>query len=195
MIKAIIFDCFGVVITDALKVMVDKLSLKDENRAKQAEALIHQSSRGLLSVEETNAQIAEVLDIPTDKYVRRKADGETKDQALLNYIKKLRQNYKTGMMSNVSYGGLLRRFHADELNEYFDASVASAEIGFAKPEPEAYEIIADELGVRLDECVFIDDRESYCEGARAVGMKAILYESFMKFQKDLEKVLREDVVN
>ena len=42
----------------------------------------------------------------------------------------------------------------------------------AKPELEAYEYVADKLGVRLDECVFTDDRELFCEAARACGMQA-----------------------
>jgi FMN phosphatase YigB (HAD superfamily) len=45
--------------------------------------------------------------------------------------------------------------------------------------------------VRLEECVFTDDREDYCEGARAVGMQAILYKNFTQFRADLEKLLSE----
>lgn len=189
MIKAIVFDCFGVVITDALQVMVDELAEKDPGVPERIHQLIYRSNRGHISIEETNVKVAEVLGMPTEEYLRRKSIGETRDQPLLDYIRKLREDYKTGMLSNVSNGGLLRRFKVAELDEYFDVSIASGEIGFAKPEAEAYEIIADRLGVRLDECVFTDDREPYCEGARAVGMKAILYENFTQFKADLETLL------
>ncbi len=190
MIKAIIFDCFGVIITDALKVMIDELAQTDPAKAKQAEDLVHKASRGHVDADDTNEQMAKLLGILTDEYIRRKADGEVRDQPLLDYIKLLRQDYKVGLLSNVSNGGLLRRFNMDELNEHFDASIASAEIGFAKPEPQAYETIADKLGVRLDECIFTDDREQYCEGARAVGMKVIRYDSFAQFKTELETVLK-----
>jgi len=68
--------------------------------------------------------------------------------------------------------------------------VASADIGFAKPEAEAYQITADRLGVRYDECVMIDDREDYCQGAIAAGMHAILYKSLVQLQRDLDRVLQ-----
>lgn len=189
MIKAVIFDCFGVIIADALQVMVDELAEKDSSLPAQVHQLIYQSNRGVIGVEETNVKVAKVLGLPTEEYLRRKSEGEARDQPLLNYIKKLREDYQTGMLSNVSNGGLLRRFKVEELDEYFDVAVASGEIGFAKPEPQAYEIIASRLGVRLNECVFTDDRELYCEGARAVGMQAILYENFTQFRTELENIL------
>ncbi len=131
MIKAIIFDCFGVLITDR----------------------------------------------------------EGKNQELLDYIVDLRKNYKTGLLSNISIGGLGARFSPEELTHHFDAVVASGEIGYAKPEAQAYEITADKLGARLDECVFIDDREDYCAGAKGVGMQAVLYQSFDQMKQDLSRLL------
>jgi putative hydrolase of the HAD superfamily len=93
------------------------------------------------------------------------------------------------MLSNINVPGLMRRFSEAEREEYFDVIVVSAEIGFAKPEAQAYEITADRLGVRLDECVFIDDREDFCEAARGVGMQAVFYQSFDQAKADLERIL------
>ncbi len=76
--------------------------------------------------------------------------------------------------------------------KHFDTVVVSGEIGYAKPEPEAYEITADRLGVRLDACVFTDDREHFCEAARAVGMQAIHYQNVDQFRQDLEGVLSHE---
>jgi HAD superfamily hydrolase (TIGR01509 family) len=84
---------------------------------------------------------------------------------------------------------LLRRFGTEELGRYFDVAVASAEIGYAKPEAQAYEITADKLGVELTECVFTDDRGEYCEGARGLGMQAILYENLEQFKAELAKIV------
>jgi len=75
------------------------------------------------------------------------------------------------------------------LDTYFDAVVASGDIGFAKPEARAYETVADMLDVRLDECVFIDDREIYVEGANAVGMKGVLFTSLKQLKQDLSGIL------
>jgi FMN phosphatase YigB (HAD superfamily) len=41
----------------------------------------------------------------------------------------------------------------------------------------------------LDECIFIDDREDYIEGAQGVGMETILYKDFESFKKELSGLL------
>jgi len=68
--------------------------------------------------------------------------------------------------------------------------VASSNIGFAKPEARAYEITAEKLGVRLDECIMVDDVEAYCLGAEGVGMQAIRYQSFDQMKNELEVLLK-----
>jgi HAD superfamily hydrolase (TIGR01509 family) len=93
------------------------------------------------------------------------------------------------MLSNISESGIHKRFTDEELNAHFDTVVVSGEIGYAKPEPEAYEIVAQRLGVRLVECVFTYDKLEFCEAARGVGMQAIVYESLEQFKADLEKIL------
>lgn len=190
MIKAVIFDCFGVILRDALLAMIEEIEESKQEKIKQIDKILHQSGRGIIDIHEADKKISKQLGLSTQEYTRRKYGGEERNQQLLDYITTLRKKYKTAMLSNVSNGGLLRRFHVDELDKYFDVAIASGEIGYAKPEPQAYEIAADELGVRLDECVFTDDREEYCDGARAVGMQAIQYVSFDQFKLDLSKALK-----
>jgi putative hydrolase of the HAD superfamily len=177
------------VLTDALQAMCDELAESSPDKAREAEELIHTISKGFMSIEEGDIAMSKLFGITREDYVKRKYGGETRNEPLLKYIAGLRKEYKTAMLSNVSNGGLLRRFGVEELNEYFDATVASAEIGFAKPEPQAYEITADKLGVRLTECIFIDDREAYCDGARGVGMKAIVYSSFNQLKSELSRMV------
>lgn len=187
MVKAIIFDCFGVLIEDALSVMRQGLELEKKN---EVVTLMHASHRGLISPEDSDQQVAALFGMDMRQYHMAIRDGEVKNRLLLDYVSSLRESYKTAMLSNVSIGGITRRFTAEELS-CFDTVVASGEIGYAKPEPEAYEIAADRLGVRLDECVFTDDHAEYCEGARGVGMQAILYTNFIQFKTDLERLLAQ----
>ncbi len=93
------------------------------------------------------------------------------------------------MLSNVSGGSLDRRFSAEEFDRCFDAVVASGEIGYAKPDIEAYQITAARLGVEPAECIFIDDREHYCAGARQAGMQAIQYVTFVQLQRELDAIM------
>jgi HAD superfamily hydrolase (TIGR01509 family) len=50
----------------------------------------------------------------------------------------------------------------------------SCHTGFRKPEPEAYASVLERLGVPAERCVFVDDRAKNIEGARRMGMQAIL---------------------
>lgn len=191
MIRAIIFDCFGVIIGDGLQVLTSELRERDRGAAEQVHDLVLAANRGMMDPTEASRQIAELAGLDYDAYRRRISEGEVRDTALLGYIEGLRATYKTALLSNIGAGGLARRFTPKELSRYFDTTVVSGEIGYAKPEPEAYEIVAERLGVRLDECVFTDDRLDYCEGARAVGMRAIPYTSFTQFKTELETLLTD----
>lgn len=189
MIRAVIFDCFGVIISDSLTVIVEELSQTNPEGAEEIRDLVRASNKGLLDSEESNRRIAEILGLEFEAYRQKVRDGELKDPRVMALIKQLRQTYKTGLLSNINVAGMERRFSEAERAEYFDVMVASAGIGYAKPEPEAYEITAEKLGVQTDECVFIDDKELFCEAARDVGMQAVWYQSFEQAKVDLEKIL------
>ncbi len=189
MIQAVIFDCFGVLVTDALQAICDDLRVRDPVAADQVRSLVQLANRGLADPEASSRQVAAILGTTYEAYRDQIRDGEVRNTQLLEYVGRLRETHKTALLSNIGEGSLLRRFTEEELAQYFDTVVASGEVGFAKPEPEIYEICADRLGVRYDECVFTDDREEFCEAARAVGMQAIVYKDFAQFRTDLEKLL------
>lgn len=186
MIKAVIFDCFGVLIEDSLKAIREKLDTKDRE---DIESLLFACHRGLITAEESSAQIARILGLNSHEYRQVITAGEVKNQPLMDYILEIKKSYKTAMLSNISIGGLKSRFTDEELTKHFDVVVASGEIGYAKPEAQAYEIVAERLGVRLEECVFTDDIDRYCEAARGVGMQAFTYESFEKTKQALMHLL------
>jgi FMN phosphatase YigB (HAD superfamily) len=54
-----------------------------------------------------------------------------------------------------------------------DHAILSCEIGYAKPGPEIYAHALKTLGVPPADAVMIDDQPSYCEGAEALGIRAI----------------------
>ena len=190
MIKAIIFDLFGVLVTDALSAVIAELSTTQPAVAQQIVRIVAASNAGMLPHEESRAAVAELLGITVDEYAQRVRDGEVRNQPLFDYILELRKSYKTALLSNAGTKSLEVRFAPGELDNYFDVIVVSAVIGFAKPEARAYEIVAEKLGVRLDECVMIDDRGLYCEGARQIGMQAILYQSMPQLKRELGDILK-----
>ena len=71
----------------------------------------------------------------------------------------------------------------------FDAVSLSYEAGLLKPHHGAYEKIAEQLGIKVGEGIFIDDQERHCSGARDAGMRAIQYKNFEQMKAELEKML------
>ena len=191
MIRAIIFDCFGVLLTDSLHLMRTELAQKDAEAEAEVRDLIGLVNKGVLHPVETRPKIAKLFNLDVNAYVEKVTSGEGKNHELMDYILQLKKDYKVGMLSNIGSGSLLKRFTKAELDEHFDQVVASGDIGYAKPEREAYMIAAEKLGVRLDECVFVDDRELFCDAATSVGMHAIVYTNFAQLRTELEALLTD----
>jgi putative hydrolase of the HAD superfamily len=78
-----------------------------------------------------------------------------------------------------------------ELDDIFDVVVDSAFVGMRKPERRIYELTLRRLGgdLRADECLFLDDLEVNCKGARALGMKAVRFAYADQAIAELESAL------
>lgn len=59
------------------------------------------------------------------------------------------------------------------VDEIFETVVDSAFVGCRKPEPRIYEMTLERIGMPAESCLFVDDLDPNCEGARAVGLDAV----------------------
>ena len=58
----------------------------------------------------------------------------------------------------------------------FDGLVISGQIGLAKPDPRIFRHLLDRHGLSAGETLFVDDRASNVEAARALGIEGLLFE-------------------
>jgi putative hydrolase of the HAD superfamily len=108
------------------------------------------------------------------------------DEAMWHAVRAARAaGVRTGLLSN-SWGG--RDYPLDELTEIFDDVVISGLVGLRKPDPEIYLLAADRIGARAEDCVFIDDFNVNVEGAKAVGMTAILHTDARETIETLQEI-------
>jgi putative hydrolase of the HAD superfamily len=75
------------------------------------------------------------------------------------------------------------------VDEIFEVVVDSAFVGARKPDPPIYELTLERLGVRAESALFIDDLEANCEGARAVGMRAVWFQTTEQALAEVEAIL------
>ena len=61
------------------------------------------------------------------------------------------------------------------ISHLFDQIINSARVGYAKPEPEIYQIALERLAVRPDQAVFTDDQQHNVDAAAQLGMHAVLF--------------------
>ncbi|WP_342236983.1 HAD family hydrolase [Inquilinus sp. OTU3971] len=60
---------------------------------------------------------------------------------------------------------------------WFDGVIVSAHEKLLKPDARIYRLLETRFGLTLADCIFIDDNPDNVVGARAVGMRAIRFES------------------
>ena len=98
----------------------------------------------------------------------------------VDLLQKLRaEGYKLYLLSNTNemhinyYTEYLKQqFGRDLLSELFDRTFYSHEIGFRKPNREAFEYVLKAERLKPAETLFIDDLEHNVIGARQTGMQA-----------------------
>jgi epoxide hydrolase-like predicted phosphatase len=184
-IRGIIFDCFGVLYLDASRHFYEHHIREYERLRPELMNLNKAYDYGLLSQGELDQAVADLTGLEL-LFVSQHIQGvHRRNQQLLNYTQTLRPAYKIGMLSNIGIGAMDGFFTPPERKELFDAVVLSGEESLTKPHPHIFELAAERLGLRPDECVMIDDIEENCNGADAAGMKTILYQSNAQVKTEL----------
>jgi len=185
-IKAIIFDCFGVLTEDLWKEFTATLPANQKLVATQLNRAL---DSGQLSHNDFYSEIYELTGRKPQEVENIINSSMQKNQPLLEYIATLKPTYKTCILSNISSDWITKRFLSEEEAALFDKIFLSFEIGYTKPDKEAFEVCLKLLNVNADQTVLIDDSVANCDGAEKVGMRAILYTDFQAFKKQLEKIL------
>ncbi len=90
-----------------------------------------------------------------------------------------RAGLRTAILSNMPTDKLAfmrARPDFDWMGE-FDVAIFSCTYSLVKPEEAIYRLCLEQLGCAPGECLFLDDSPVNVEGARAVGIQAILFRS------------------
>lgn len=190
MIKAIIFDCFGVLTTDTWRAFID--SLPPEADINLARELNHQLDAGLINREEFLTQVHEATGEYPEQVEKMLSSEVAKNTALLDYIRELKEHYAIGLISNIASNWIRDSFLAEEEQALFDEMIFSFEVGMTKPDPRIFMLACERLRVGAHEAVMIDDIESYVEAAKGEGMQGIVYQDLKQLKQDLKAILDQE---
>ena len=186
-IKAIVFDCFGVLVVEAWVPLRDELFANDRELLEQANDNMKRLSLGYISVEEFASHIAAISDLSKEEVFDR-MHANPINRSLFEYIHTLKSSYQLAILSNVG-ANRVKELLGEENMKLFDVIGLSYDMGVAKPDPLAYTTIAAQLALEPSECVFTDDQPRFVDGAVAIGMNGIVFHDTVSFRRELKEML------
>jgi len=187
MIKAVLFDCFGVIFSPAFPLWVEKNARREEERDKLL-ALAGRFDSGDLRLGEFQSEVGKLVGRTSDEVGREIAAESHIDQDVVGLIKRLKQRYRIGILSNIGADVLTNLIERNGLAEFFDVVIASSTLRLVKPNPNLFDYALQQLGFSCHEVVFVDDTDRNVEEAKRHGIESILFHSATQVESDLQKL-------
>jgi len=124
-----------------------------------------------------------------DVVLNKIIDKYTPFESLWDLLPELKKKYRLVIINNgtaLTLSRLKNKYHIDDI---FNLFISSAIEGLKKPDKNIYELTVKKLGVKSEECLFMDDSKLNTEGAKKCGMKTIWWKNqkdgFAKFKEFL----------
>ncbi|MFC1415096.1 HAD family hydrolase [Streptacidiphilus cavernicola] len=157
----------------------------------EARELLVGLETGTLAEAEFERRFGALLGVPADRLIARMLGSLGTDARMCAAVAAARrQGVPTGLVSN-SWG--LSGYPAELLAELFTGVVISGTVGLRKPAPEIYRLGAESLGLRPDQCVFVDDLPGNLAPARELGMATVHHVSAERTVAELARLLGRDL--
>ena len=186
MIKTVIFDLGRVLIPfDFMRGYLRMQDLSglapDEIRERlKRDQLVHRFETGLIEDRDFVDEVAARLEVALDYDGFREIWGSIfLPETLIpeSVVEGIRRNHRTVLLSNtngIHFTMLEERY---PILSHFDARILSYEVKAMKRDPAIYRAAIDAAGCAPGECFFTDDIAAYVEGAKAMGIDAVQFES------------------
>jgi epoxide hydrolase-like predicted phosphatase len=197
-LKALIWDIGGVLVRTEDRAPRAHLAQAYGLTYGQLDELIFNSEDGRkgqigqLSADEVWRRAASELGADPDRIPALQAaffGGDVLDTELLDAIRVMHGEYKTGIITNAFDNARHLITEVWQMGDAFDHILVSAEFGVMKPHYSIYQESLRGLGVQPNEAVFIDDFAHNIEGARKIGMNAVLFSDRTQILREIEDLL------
>jgi putative hydrolase of the HAD superfamily len=193
-IKAVIFDWGGVLIEDPgppmMRYLADAIGVPLETFVETHRRFVADYRTGRISEATFWERLCAEFGVPVPKKGLWGPAFEAAYQhkpEMFDLARRLANNgLKIALLSNTEMPAV--EFFYKQGYDFFDALVFSCNEGTKKPERKIYEITLARLKCKPAQAVLIDDHESCIEGARAVGLNTILFESPSQVRDELNRL-------
>ncbi|MCL2869672.1 HAD-IA family hydrolase [Candidatus Saccharibacteria bacterium] len=189
-VKAIIFDIGDVLISDYLCALYNKYP-KYHDKIQASYKPFH---RGDLTLSQYSKVVANIVNDTQNNVVKLFQEIRPllkRDEELFAAIEQWKKSYLIGVLSNIGDGVFENIFTPAEIKKYFDNVVLSYQEKLAKPDAEIYKLAAKRLGVKPNECVFVDNLQRNMIAAKDVGMQGVLFSDTKDAIADINQILKQ----
>ena len=157
----------------------------EETHTSERYELRQQAYRGEMDQEEYQREILSLYGVTQLEQVDRGLKAMKKDENNVYFFDGVKETllalkdkgYLLGIVTDTAnpLHAKLNWFERGGFGHVWDAITSSLDVGVRKPNPKIYHAALDQLGVTIDETVFLGHKRTELEGARAVGMKTIAF--------------------
>jgi len=184
----IVWDYFGVLAQDSFWYTAARLA-----EGKGMSARMHEMQRkadlGEITWDDYCAEISHDIGVSLDVVKERYRHHDIKE-SVVKAIHAQQGTYRQVLLSNASHGYLLPIMRDLGLDTLFDEIFVSSQLGFAKPDPRAFNNVLQSMNTKPEDSIMIDDSVQNIAGAASLGMKTIHFQPGIDIGVELQKLLR-----
>ncbi len=170
----------------AFEPFLDRLGLKPDDLDEQARREYElQAYQGRITQDQYREAVIRCYGITDPKLVEEgsqiiKAEDNDLDifEGVPETLRALKQKgFMLGIITDTaaSISNKLEWFKAGGFGDVWDTIISSVEIGVRKPHPLIYQAALTQLGINVDQAVFVGHKPGELEGARKIGMTTIAF--------------------
>ena len=197
MIKAVLFDMGNVLIhfdaRKSVKAFAEALGVTEEQLWEGffISSMEKSYTRGEISSEEFYEKAKEHfpgahIDFETFKHLWN--DIFTENKEMEDLLIALKNKYLLYLISNTN------EMHFDHVKsqfgilKHFKKCFPSHEVGHRKPDRAMFDHVLEEIKLKPEDCVFVDDVQQFVDGAKALGIHGVLFTSRVQLEQELKKI-------
>ena len=157
----------------------------EENYANERYYLRQQAYRGEMVQEEYQKEILGLYGITQPEQIVRGLKAMNKDENNVQFFEGVKEtlltlkdaSYLLGIVTDTANPlyAKLNWFERGGFVHVWDSITSSLDVGVRKPDPKIYRAALEQLGVPVEQAVFLGHKKSELEGARVIGMKTIAF--------------------
>lgn len=196
MIKVILFDFTGVVVTGGHKKLSQILAKKYNLPAEKIYEVMYTKYFNLFAenkISEPEAYLPAIKQFGFKETWQELAEMYLQtheiNPPMVEYIKELRKKYQCVLLTKN-----IKRYLACEKEKFglealFSDIINTQDLNLPKASKETLDYVFERFQVKPEEVLYVDDQESNLTVAKILGVSTVFYQTFEQVKKEFEKML------